>query len=325
MANNNTLKLIIHGIYAQIVSDSQSLIIRLKNELSQFTNENAEVKRITLTIHFQVVNFYFVTKKWRQVLKNEQFVNATETIFCVTDIVNFSATFFARQNFDLAEAVVLIISQLGYLLRLKLSQDKTVAVFHGAAFCIENNGIILLGNSGAGKTSLSYLLCQQGFNYLSDEDSFVIHHGDFSILGFQRHLRLPEYVVDLIEVDSSNWEQYHGFGDSGFIYDTQPHIPNSNRAQLKAIVIVNNHQNLKKITLDLLEKSKRLELLLKHWESAETICKDTVSQQLIINYNRQSFEMMKNMVQHFPIYCLNYAFASHYAQIPQMMKAMLCS
>lgn len=69
-------------------------------------------------------------------------------------------------------------------------------LFHAAALSWNNVGILLPGESGAGKTTLSAWLSSQGFGFLSDE---LILVKDGLLTGFQRPLHIKQVGIDLLE------------------------------------------------------------------------------------------------------------------------------
>ena len=204
MSEIYTLNLNIHGADAQLISDSPLLIKKLKDELGLFVVDNINSNHDSVKIYFKIIRSFTKHKLWYRFTKKERFINATEQIFSYTDLDQLTTFFCANKNWCIEEAVILVISSLGYLTKLKLCKNNILTVFHAASFSLDKRGILLLGNSGAGKTSLSFLCCRHGFTYLSDEDSFVIENkkqNNFLILGFQRNLRLANHVIKLFKID----------------------------------------------------------------------------------------------------------------------------
>ena len=47
---------------------------------------------------------------------------------------------------------------------------------HAGCVTLEGHGLLLCGDSGAGKSSLSYACARAGFTYTTDDASFILHH-----------------------------------------------------------------------------------------------------------------------------------------------------
>ena len=49
---------------------------------------------------------------------------------------------------------------------------------HAACVAIDGRGVLLCGDSGAGKTSLSYACARAGWQFISDDSSYLLHERD---------------------------------------------------------------------------------------------------------------------------------------------------
>jgi hypothetical protein len=56
--------------------------------------------------------------------------------------------------------------------------DRYTTGIHGACVSLDGAGILLCGDSGAGKTTLSYACARSGWTYVSDDGSFLVHGRD---------------------------------------------------------------------------------------------------------------------------------------------------
>ena len=106
-------------------------------------------------------------------------------LISTTESVDYDFLFLARNNGQ--EPVLLANDQLYVLNPSYLSNNGVHSlvldtlieritdyfIFHGAAVCRDNQGIIIVGPAGAGKTTLSLELVQEGYEFLSDELSPV--------------------------------------------------------------------------------------------------------------------------------------------------------
>ena len=67
---------------------------------------------------------------------------------------------------------------------------------HAGCVALNGRGILLCGDSGAGKSSLSYACARKGWTYVSDDASHLIR-GQLAVVGFPHELRLREPARDL--------------------------------------------------------------------------------------------------------------------------------
>ena len=53
---------------------------------------------------------------------------------------------------------------------------------HGGSVALDGQGVVLLGDSGAGKSSLSYACARAGWTYIADDASFLLNGGSLRIV-----------------------------------------------------------------------------------------------------------------------------------------------
>jgi hypothetical protein len=68
---------------------------------------------------------------------------------------------------------------------------------HAACVAWNDRGVLLCGDSEVGKSSLSYACARQGWTFVSDDASHLIHGGDRIAIGNPHQLRLREPAHDL--------------------------------------------------------------------------------------------------------------------------------
>ena len=67
---------------------------------------------------------------------------------------------------------------------------------HAGCVALNGQGVLLCGDSGAGKSSLSYACARKGWTYVSDDASHLLR-GKVTAVGFPHELRLREPARDL--------------------------------------------------------------------------------------------------------------------------------
>jgi predicted ATPase len=56
--------------------------------------------------------------------------------------------------------------------------SRYATAIHGACVSLDGAGILLCGDSGAGKTTLSYACARAGWTFVSDDGSYLVHDRD---------------------------------------------------------------------------------------------------------------------------------------------------
>jgi hypothetical protein len=65
-----------------------------------------------------------------------------------------------------------------------------LAPIHAACVALDQSGVLILGDSGAGKTSLAYACARRGWTYVGDDGIFLVRPGtERKILGRHREIR----------------------------------------------------------------------------------------------------------------------------------------
>ena len=97
--------------------------------------------------------------------------------------------YFGESHYQLVNALV------NDILFHCISENASHHALHAGAVCVGNHGIILPGASGRGKSTLTALLCQQGFSYLTDELIFLADDGKMTPFTRPFNLKTREPIV----------------------------------------------------------------------------------------------------------------------------------
>ncbi len=65
--------------------------------------------------------------------------------------------------------------------------SRLVAGLHAGCVALNNRGVMLCGDSGAGKTTLSWACARAGWDFLSDDTSYLIHGQESRVVMGNRH------------------------------------------------------------------------------------------------------------------------------------------
>lgn len=100
---------------------------------------------------------------------------------------------------------------------VELLRQNGVYAHHAAAVSYEDRGLLILGKSGQGKTTLSVDLLANGFHFLADDRCFLKKCGEgLEVIGFYEPIRYFPKNVEHIEVINDSKEKiilpesYHG-------------------------------------------------------------------------------------------------------------------
>jgi len=87
--------------------------------------------------------------------------------------------------------------------------------FHAACVARNGRGVLLCGDSGAGKSSLSYACARRGWTYLSDDASYLLRRraGDRLVFGHSHRLRLRPDAPRLFSELASVQPRLRGNGE----------------------------------------------------------------------------------------------------------------
>jgi hypothetical protein len=249
------------------------------------------------------------------------------SITSVVDFTDFSLNIFTGEGWNLDEALLLLIGSLGSMVRFALSRRSKVAAFHAASLAWGDQGLLLVGDTGAGKTSLSYLCVKQGFKYLTDEDSFIEEREErqWQILGYQRRIRLSgetlAYYPGLLQ-RQDECRPSNIFNQPGHIVDLNRISPGSYiaSAPLRVVVVLRNDKNHTVPQITRLDKSgARLWLL----HSLEAVAGVDSLRDEGNRLNRQGFYLVDNLLDFIKVFELKYNISEHIWMIPQQLRRIL--
>lgn len=81
---------------------------------------------------------------------------------------------------------------------LNMLSCRHVIPLHAACVELGGKGVLLCGNSGAGKSSLAFACARAGWTYISDDASYLVRQGNGRLVtGNSQHVRLRPSAVEL--------------------------------------------------------------------------------------------------------------------------------
>ena len=115
---------------------------------------------------------------------------------------------------------------------------------HAACVAIDGRGVLLCGDSGAGKTSLSYACARAGWQFISDDSSYLLHNdAGRQVLGDCHQVRFRPSAAELFPEISGAEITPRAFGKPSIELPTSTwQINATNCAQVDFIVFLNRRQ-----------------------------------------------------------------------------------
>ena len=161
--------------------------------------------------------------------------------FAVADIVKQTAEIWLTEN-AVAHPSYVRYFFLEAAALINISTSHAVAV-HAACIARNGAGILLCGDSGAGKTSLAYAAARAGWTYITDDASWIVNgRTDRLVVGKYTQLRFrPSALTLFSELDGRNVIQRAQTGKPSIEVATQPlrNISTSPVAHARHIVFLN--------------------------------------------------------------------------------------
>jgi hypothetical protein len=179
--------------------------------------------------------------------------------FCVSDVV---------QGFSFAWLTAAAASHRSYLryhfleaASLSHIANRHTAPIHAACVELDGRGVLLCGESGAGKSSLSFACARAGWTYITDDASFLLNDRDDRQVAGNCHLvRLRPSAADLFAgmADKPITQRAGGKPSIELAASALPGIKSSVSSNVKRIVFLNRRDaNAQELTLFSRDEARR--------------------------------------------------------------------
>ena len=327
----SSLRLIMGGIPIVISADHRFLFDELIAELGSHPSPSPMMSLKEINISFAQREEF--SAELAEPSGRTEFFMVSPELGVIIDYKRRQAEVIGTEGCNLDEALLVMMGTLGFLLTLALSQQGKVTSFHAASLSREGKGVMLPGDTGAGKTSLSYFLINNGFEYLSDEQSILFARGHrppfrYEIIGLPRRIRLiaegdeGEKPFGIPLRRSRRWK---AFGQQGWLID---HINLkedlcTESSPLCSIIFLKNHTGLSQPRLQKLSRSEAYFSLLAAADTMEALGSPRALHPTFRKHNRESFRLIGELVENFEVLELQYDLKSHYRQLPAMIMQTL--
>ncbi len=98
-----------------------------------------------------------------------------------------------------------------FLLKCIYERIRSHILIHASALCLDGVGLLVVGDSGFGKSTLALSLANRGADFLSDEVG-AVRRSDCQLEAFPRRMRVRDESLELAELDLRNVKPDHWFG-----------------------------------------------------------------------------------------------------------------
>lgn len=242
----------------------------------------------------------------------------------VLNIPGRRATLFMAPSSPIDAAVVILFGITGFLISLELSLQEQVASFHGASWEKNGSGLLLLGETNSGKTSLSYVMTDRGFSYLSEEDSFVRMTGKngFRVLSYPRRIRIAEEVMAR-QPSLRRLPHHKCLVDSldERVFRIDPRKP-TGTVPLKGVILLNNQIQSHGISIEPVSKTEALFALLAALEKVSVGGSPPAAWDDLKARNRSGFTVAKSLVDSLAVRRLNYSIKRDFPELPGFIAGL---
>ena len=137
----------------------------------------------------------------------------------------------AYLRYHFLDAMALLLIEAAYLTPV-----------HAACVAFHGQGLLLCGDSGAGKSSLSFACARRGWTFVSDDASFLVRGGKHNVVvGNPSHLHLRESATELFADLSSNRLTPRINGEMAIELATgnMPHVATASQSRISFLVFLN--------------------------------------------------------------------------------------
>lgn len=327
----SSLRLTMGGIPIVISAGHQFLLDELIAELGPHPSPPPNTSLNEINISFTQREEFFA--ELAEPRGRREFFMVTPELGLMIDYERFQAKIIGTQGCNLDEALLVIVGTLGFLLTLSLSQRGKVTSFHAASLSREGKGVMLPGDTGAGKTSISYILINNGFEYLSDEQSILFTTGDgspfvYEIIGLRRRIRLiaeGEEGESPFGISLRGGRKWKAFGQHGWLIDPINLKKDiyTESSPLCSIIILRNQTGISHPSLKKLSRSQAYFSLLAAADTMEALGSPRALHPTFRKHNRESFHLIGELVENFEVLELQYDLKSHYKQLPAIIMQTL--
>lgn len=136
--------------------------------------------------------------------------------------------------------------------------QKRILALHGSSFCYNGVGVVVCGNSGAGKSSVTAAFCQNSAQFITDDITPIsIQEGEVYINPLKTEIKLWDDALEQLKLPSENLKKIRPTLDKFYF----PYKPSTEQNSiLHLIIILNRHNNDKFSSSELTGVSKFLAL-----------------------------------------------------------------
>jgi len=127
----------------------------------------------------------------------------------------------------------------GSVLGAILLQKKILAL-HGSSFCDNGFGVVVCGNSGAGKSSITAAFCQNSAQFITDDITPVsVKEGEVYINPLKTEIKLWDDALEQLKLPSENLKKIRPTLDKFYF----PYKPSAEQNSILHLIVILNRHN----------------------------------------------------------------------------------
>lgn len=117
--------------------------------------------------------------------------------------------------------------------------QKRILALHGSSFCYNGVGVVVCGNSGAGKSSVTAAFCQNNAQFITDDITPIsIKEGEAYVKPLKTEIKLWDDTLEQLSLPSENLRKIRPTLDKFYF----PYEPSAElNSKLHLIIILNIH------------------------------------------------------------------------------------
>ncbi|MDD4921884.1 MAG: hypothetical protein PHS30_05345, partial [Bacteroidales bacterium] len=120
-----------------------------------------------------------------------------------------------------------------------LLHQRGILPLHGCSFRYQDKGVVICGNSGAGKSSVTAAFCQNGANFITDDITPVqINESKIVIKPIKTRIKLWDDSIRKLEIENNNFEKIRPTLEEFYLPSPEPV---TKKQHLNHLFILNTH------------------------------------------------------------------------------------
>lgn len=290
----------IHGVDVRIAGDRPGIMEQTREELRFFECTPVPMPRIRVAqVQRDDLDVNAPDLAQRHMDPGDEINWIRGDIASVLNIPKRTLTLYVTASCPDDAGAVILFGTIGFLVHMEISLQGDLAYFHGALLMKNGRGVLLHGKTNSGKTSVSYLLQDHGFSYLSEEDSFIRsdRDGTLHILPYPRRIRIsPRVMAKQPRLAELPHEKAFVASLDEEVFRVDPREPFPPRVPLGQVLLLDNDIKHLSVSLEPLNRAEAMLSLLASLEVARIQESPDTTGKELKTLNRAAYEVTSSVI-----------------------------